>query len=369
MRNLTAVLSRSEEIILNLRSLFGSYGYSHCNVGPFEEYDFYLRNRSSLPGEDALIFNDADGRLMALKPDVTMSIVKTVQEGMPGLRKLCYNESVYRIPIGDAGFRETVQTGLECIGDLDAYTVGEVLMLALKSLRTIHHSYILNLSHLGILDGLLDQALTENQNRSPILKAMGQKNLAALRQSCQALNVQPEYVKDLETLLSLYGPIRESLPQVETMVKNSKMEQAVKELSDIRDIMELYGLGDHIHLDFSIKGGSDYYSSLIFRGFVENVSSPVLSGGRYDKLIRRMGKNLGGIGFAVYLDQLSKTKKDTEEEVLLLYEKGISPQQVIRTVSVLKQDGLHVRADQQIPGDGRYSRILKLTEGGVTEIE
>ena len=133
--------------------------------------------------------------------------------------------------------------------------------------------------------------------------------------------------------------------------------------------MEIYGLGDHIHLDFSIRGGSDYYSSLIFRGFVENLSSPVLSGGRYDKLIRRMGKNSGGIGFAVYLDQLTKLKKPAEEEVLLLYGEEIPPQQVIRTLSVLKQDGLRVRADRQIPGDCRYSRILKLTEGGVTEIE
>lgn len=369
MQNISAVLSRSEEIILNLRSLFGSYGYSHCNVGPFEEYDFYLRNRSALPGEEVLIFTDADGRLMALKPDVTMSIVKTVQDNVPGLRKLCYNESVYRIPTGGAGFRETVQTGLECIGDLDAYTVGEVLMLALKSLRTIQSSYILNLSHLGILDGLLDQVLSENQDRTAVLKAIGQKNLAGLRQCCEALKMDSTYVEALEKLTNLYGPLRDTLSQVQEIAKGEKMENAVKELLEIRDIMEMYGLGDHIHLDFSIQGGSDYYSGLVFRGFVENVASPVLSGGRYDSLIGRMGKNAGGIGFAVYLDQLTRKKKDPEEEVLLLYEDGISPQQVIRTISVLKQDGLRVRADRQIPGDVRFTRILKLTEGGVTEIE
>ena len=369
MQTVSAVLSRSEEIILNLRSLFGSYGYSHCSVGPFEEYDFYLRNRSALHGEEVLIFNDADGRLMALKPDVTMSIVKTVQDGVPGLRKLCYNEPVYRIPTGGAGFRETVQTGLECIGDLDAYTVGEVLMLALKSRRTIQSNYILNLSHLGILDGLLDQALGENRDRSAILKAMGQKNAAALRQACADLCVDPSFAEALETLTSLYGPLRDTLPQVEKLVKGEKMEKAVEELREIRDIMEVYGMGDHIHLDFSIRGGSDYYSGLVFRGFVESVSSPVLSGGRYDRLIRRMGKETGGIGFAVYLDQLGRKKKEQEEEVLLLYDDRVSPQQVIRTVSVLKQDGLCVRADRQIPGDCRGTRILRLTEGGVTEID
>ena len=168
--------------------------------------------------------------------------------------------------------------------------------------------------------------------------------------------------------MNLYGPLRDSLPQVEKLAEGEKMQSALRELQEIRDIMECYGLGDHLHLDFSIRGGTDYYSGLVFRGFVENVASPVLSGGRYDKLIDRMGKKAGGIGFAVYLDQLGRKKKEKEEEVLLLYEDGISPQQVIRTVSVLKQDGLRVRADREIPADCRGIRILKLTESGVTEV-
>ena len=369
MADLNAVLSRSEEIILNLRSLFGSYGYTHCSVGPFEEYDFYARNRSALPGEEVLIFTDADGRLMALKPDVTMSIVKTVQENQPGLRKLCYNEPVYRIPTGGAGFRETVQTGLECIGNLDAYTVGEVLMLALKSLRSIQNTYILNLSHLGILDGLLDQALTENQDRGAILKAMGQKNTPALQAACEGCGMERRYADALQTLMTLYGPLRDSLPQVEALAEGEKMMAAVSQLREIRDSMECYGLGDHLHLDFSIRGGTDYYSGLVFRGFVEGVASPVLSGGRYDQLIGRMGKRAGGIGFAVYLDQLGRKKqKAPQEEALLLYDDSVSLEQVIRTISVLKQDGLRVRADREIPADCSYARVLKLTESGVTEV-
>ena len=368
MRNLLLSLSRSEEIILNLRSLFGSYGYSHCNVGPFEEYDFYARNRSALPGENVLIFTDADGRLMALKPDVTMSLVKTVQEGCRGLRKLCYDESVFRIPTGGAGFRETVQTGLECIGNLDSYAVGEVLMLALKSLAAIQSRCILNLSHIGILDGLLDEALSENQDRAPVLKAVSQKNLAGLKKICGDYGMAPQKIHALETLTVLYGPLRDTLPQVEALAQGEKMQRAIQELAQIRDIMEVYGLGDRLHLDFSIRGGTDYYSGLIFRGFVEGVSSPVLSGGQYDRLIHRMGKQSGGIGFAVYLDQLGGSR-DREDQVLLLYGDDVTPQQVIRTVSVLKQDGLQVRADREKPDDCRYTRVLKLSKGGLNEIE
>lgn len=370
MKNLSSHLIRSEEIILTLRSLYESYGYNRCNVGTFEQYDFYHKNKSALCGEDVLVFTDADGRLMALKPDVTMSIVKNVKDA-PGLRKVCYNENIYRIPTGGAGFRESVQTGLECIGNIDDYSTGEVLMLAVKSLKRIGDSgFILNLSHIDILDGLLDCAKIDKADRDPILKAVEQKNIPALKDLAKALNVEKTYLDSLITLTTLYGTLQDSISTVKELSKGDKMMNAVSELEKIKDLMDAYGLGDRVYLDFSIRGGDDYYSGLIFRGFLEGVSAPVLSGGRYDKLIRRMGKSGGGIGFAVYLDMLSRKKhKDDDEQTLLLYDDDVSPDQVIRRVSILKQDGIRVRAEREIPPECKYTRLLKMTKDGVSEID
>ena len=363
-------LSPYEQIILKLRGLYGKYGYTRCQVGTFERYDFYARNRSALPGEEVLVFTDADGSLMALKPDVTMSIVKNVPDQAQGLRKLCYDENVYRIPAGGAGFRETVQTGLECIGSLDDYAVGEVLMLALKSLSAIRKNYILNLGHVTLLDGLLDLALKPEADRSSILKAMDQKNLGALSQACEEAGVTAPYQETLKTLTTLYGPLKETLPVVEELAEGEKMQQACRELRAVRDLMEAYGLGDHLYLDFSVRGGTDYYSGLVFLGFVDNAARPVLSGGRYDKLIHRMGKNLGGIGFAVYLDQLDRSRSDRlDADILLIYDEEVPAGQVIRTVANLKQDGARVRAERQVPQDLRYGRLLKLGTEGVTELD
>ena len=369
MQNLMSPLSPYEEIILNLRGLFGRYGYTHCQVGPFEDYNFFLKNRSALPGEEVLVFTDADGSLTALKPDVTMSLVKNVKDGQQGLKKLCYNENIYRIPTGGGSFRESVQTGLECIGQLDDYAVGEVLMLALKSLSAIRKNYILNLSHVALMDGLLDLALPESADRLPILKAVGQKNLGALAQACEEAEIGEEDRRALETLTTLYGPIRDTLPQVEALSRGEKMTNACRELAVIRDLMEVYGLGDHLYLDFSVRGGTDYYSGPVFLGYVDNAAGPVLSGGRYDQLVHRMGKKAGGIGFAVYLDQLERAAgKNLDTDILLLYGAEVPAASVIRTVANLKQDGLRVRAEQQIPEDCRYGRLLKLTEEGVSEL-
>ena len=368
MTNLSSCLTASEEIILTLRSLYESYGYSHCNAGTFEEYDFYRRNRSSLCGEDVLVFTDADGRLMALKPDVTMSIVKNIQKSA-GLKKLCYDENIYRIPTGGAGFRESVQTGLECIGDIDAYSEAEVLMLALKSLNKIDSNYILNISHIDILEGLLDLSVPDDKNSDELLKAIEQKNIPSLKVLAKELNMEDKFISDLIKLTTLYGTLNQNILIVKSIAQGERMKRGINELEQINKLINAYGLGDRVHLDFSIRGGNDYYSGLVFRGFLEGISDAVLFGGRYDTLIKRMNKTGGGIGFAVYLDTLNKIKSaKADEKILLLYDDTVSPEQVIRSVSILKQDGIKVRAQREIPVEYKYTRLLRMTDNEVNEI-
>ena len=364
MNGMQAPLNTHEEMILGLRQLYSQYGYDNCRVANFEEYDFYVQNRSALSGEEVLVFTDADGRLMALKPDVTMSIVKNVREGAPGLRKFSYNESVYRIPTGGTGFRESVQTGLECIGKLDTYAVCEVLMLAIRSLKTVNASCILNLTHLEIIYGLLEQATESEAVRASILKAMEQKNLAALTAICQEKQIGAVCTQILQQLTGLFGPLRDTLPVVKNLAVGERMQNACRELEEISTVMEAYGLGDQIHLDFSIRGGTDYYSGLVFQGLVPETPDPVLRGGRYDRLINRMGKSGGGIGFAVCLDQLDNRNYQTEK-TLLIYDDNTPAAQVAKAVEEMLQAGLPVRAEREIPPECENYRIVKLTEGGV----
>ena len=60
----------------------------------------------------------------------------------------------------------------------------------------------------------------------------------------------------------------------------------------------------------------NYYNGIVFKGFVQGVPVGVLSGGRYDRLMERVNKKAGAIGFAVYLDEvdriLDKSEADTE---------------------------------------------------------
>ena len=109
----------AEQAVFALRELYGRYGYTQYKMSKFEEYDLYVRNKDFLVGDGVITFTDTDGKLMALKPDVTLSIVKNSKDGV--MQKVYYNENVYRISRSTHTFKEIMQTGLECIGDIDAY--------------------------------------------------------------------------------------------------------------------------------------------------------------------------------------------------------------------------------------------------------
>ena len=168
-------LDLSERIQFTLRRLYDSHGYRRYRMNKFEEYDLYARNKDFLISDHVLTFTDSDGKLMALKPDVTLSIVKNSPDE-PGVRKLYYNENVYRVSKGTHTFKEIMQTGLECIGDIGLLEVCEVMLLAVRSLESISDNYIFELSHEGIVESVFNSCNIKQNLRGKILSAVSRKS-------------------------------------------------------------------------------------------------------------------------------------------------------------------------------------------------
>ena len=146
--------NNEEELCFNLQKLYGGFGYQRYKMGKFEEYSLYLDNKNFLKSQSVITFNDHGGKLMALKPDVTLSIVKNAAPGQP--RKVYYKESVYRPDKTTGEFREISQIGLELLGGVDDVATAEVLFLAAKSLEEIDDDYILDVAHPGVVVGLIE---------------------------------------------------------------------------------------------------------------------------------------------------------------------------------------------------------------------
>ena len=151
-----SILRNDERAVLTLRSLYKENNYNYFKMSKFEEYDLYSSNKDFLVGEGVITFNDTDGSLLALKPDVTLSIIKNFKEEN-GVERYYYSENVYRISDTSHTYKEIMQTGLECIGNVTDKEVEEVVLLALKSLETLSDGYVLDLSHQGFVNSLLRQ--------------------------------------------------------------------------------------------------------------------------------------------------------------------------------------------------------------------
>ena len=300
-----SVLDDTERMIFALRTLYMKHGYTQYRMSKFEEYDLYSRNKDFLVSDGVVTFTDTNGRLMALKPDVTLSIIKNNRDEEGVVKKLCYNENVYRISRSTNTFREIMQAGLECIGDVDESCVAEVLCLAAESLAICDSDFVLEVSHLGILSKFVEDISEDPQIRQSILKCAGEKNLHEITEICKRNNIDLEKAEPLKRLLGLYGSVRDELPKLIDIAGG----RADAEINAIREALSCFvgtGFEKSIKLDFSLTGDTNYYNGIIFKGYVEGVSGSVLSGGRYDNLMRRMGRRSKAIGFAVYLDMLDR---------------------------------------------------------------
>ena len=131
------IFSNKEKAMFALRSLYASHGFSMYRMSKFEEFELYASNMDFLDSGQIITFTDTDGMLMALKPDVTLSIVKNNRHIGNRIIKLFYNENIYRVSPKTHYFKEIMQVGLEYIGEIDLCVLCEVISLAAKSLHKI----------------------------------------------------------------------------------------------------------------------------------------------------------------------------------------------------------------------------------------
>ena len=176
-----SILKKDELAIFTLRKLYSTHGYKKYKMRKFEEYDFYSENKDFLASDGVITFTDADGRLLALKPDVTLSILKNFKAQKGCVKRLYYNENVYRISETSHTYRDILQTGLECMGDIGSAETCEVTLLALQSLALISEDYVLDLAHAGLLFALLDDYGLQGEARKRAEQALREKNADALR--------------------------------------------------------------------------------------------------------------------------------------------------------------------------------------------
>ena len=355
------LMKQEEKAVFSLRELYQQFGYSQFKMSKFESYDLYMQNKDFLVSDGIITFTDMDGTLMALKPDVTLSIVKNFRKDQTPIQKVYYNENVYRIAGASHSYREIMQTGLECLGDVGLYEICEVILLAANSLCAISDRFILDISHMQIVWDVIKKTALPYQKEQAVLEAIRDKNEDALR----------EYPL-LQKLIRTNGLMKQVLPLLSEFCTTEASQQAYDHLQIIYQILEQNGLGDRIHLDFSVVNDMNYYNGFVFRGYIEGIPRSVLSGGQYDKLMEKMGKNACGIGFAVYLDQLERLdphQREFDVDTVLLYSEDDDVFSLSCKASEITAAGVTVLLLKEVPDALRYRRLMRFENGRLEILE
>ena len=357
-----SLMRPEERAAFTLQALYRRWGYLPFRMSRFEEYDFYARNKDFLVSDRIITFTDSRGRLLALKPDVTLSIIKSGAD-QPGCRqKLCYSEKVFRAAGGMGEFKEITQAGLECIGDLDAYDSFEVTALAVRSLSLLGGDYVLNLSHLGLLNALLSALGEDGALTRQAAQCIAGRSVHELEALCRGAQLPEETVREFCFFAGLHAPLAQAIEELAPYCESDAALAALAELRCLSGMLSEAGLSDKVCFDFSVVNNREYYNGLVFQGFLDGVPESVLAGGQYDRLMARMGRRASGLGFAVYLDRLpdDPNADGADVDVLLLY---ADPASVPAAVERLQAEGKRVSEQREIPAGLRYRELVDLRGG------
>ena len=344
-----------EQAVFALRGLYQRYGYAPYKMSQFEEYDLYVRNKDFLISDKIITFSGEGGKLMALKPDVTLSIVKNAPEEPGVVQKVYYSENVYR------DYREIMQAGLECVGDLTPDDIAEAVLLAVKSLDLLGGRYVLDISHMGLLAAVLERCGFDEEKQKQAMACLRQKNTHDLKALCG----------DNRTAWETLGAISacrrgaEALEALTPYLTGEAEQAAVAELNALLGMLKERGYEDCVRLDFSVSNDLGYYSGVVFRGYLEGIPESILSGGQYDKLPRKMGRKSRAIGFAVYADLLQERNQEDSSfdvDTLILHDGTVSLSEVNRAAKAASKNGSVLVATT--PPKGRSWKNVVTLGGG-----
>lgn len=351
----TTVLRNDEKAVFALRSLYRKYGYTQYKMSKFEEYDLYVRNKDFLVSDRVITFTDTNGKLLALKPDVTLSIINHL--GNSEIQKLYYNENVYRVSGESHRFKEIMQTGLECVGNIGLYEIAEVTSLAVKSLMMIDENYQLDISHAGFVEAVIEENNIPEDIISTVREFIFLKNQGGITKLLKEGLLTENQAQALISLICDYADIDD----FNLNVTSEKARKAFEEFKTVLNTLKALGLDKKVRINFSLANNMSYYSGIVFKGYIEGIPTGVLSGGQYDSLMKKLKKNVSAIGFAVYMDGFERLNiKNQEYDVDILFiPETDEPQKIMEAVEKLSSNGESVLVYKEIPAKIKYKRLVK----------
>ncbi len=300
-----AALREAESV---LREVYRRWGYTEY-IPPTFEYAETLSTGTGAPLQEQMYrFFDRDGKVLALRPDMTIPTARLVGSKLfdqPFPQRYFYTGPVFRYQEPVAGMpREFYQAGVELLGAADPEADAEVLALAVASLQTLGLArFRLVLGQMAFFRGLLESLQLDPADAAVLHSALDRKSAPELQELVSRWGLRGRLREALLTLPQLHGT-QGVLAAATKVALNDTMRSALENLRAVERVAALYGIKEMITLDLAEVRGMEYYTGITFEGFVPGLGVAVLSGGRYDHLVGAFGRPQPAVGFAITLDRV-----------------------------------------------------------------
>ena len=292
---------------------FCKWGYKEIITPTVEFYETFNYNSQTLKEEDMYKFFDNRGRILVLRPDMTIPIARVVEtkfKDAPLPIKLRYNANVFRVHVDLGGKRnEYTDCGVELIGLEDYKSDLEVLVLALEALDKLGlNDFKLEIGNMGFFQAAFKNLNISEDEKAIIAQYIEDKNLKSLEDYLKSLDIKNEYKEFFNKLPWLFGDIK-VLEKAKQFAFNDELKKNLEYIENLYAELDSLGYGDKVTFDLGMVPRLNYYTGIIFRGYGEGLGNTVLRGGRYDSLIEIGDKYLPAIGFSIDINSVIESVK------------------------------------------------------------
>ena len=298
-------VTAQRETLNKLNSLYEALGFLPVETPTVEFYDVFDRHADFISQEQMLKVNGTDGKIAVLRPDNTAPIARLTAtkfraEGLP--QKLCYSQSVFRVGNTYAAEKsEILQSGIEIIGESGESADLFALFTAAEALRLCSADFKIEIGHAKLFEALT-RRFALNDGQRDILKSY-----LATRNSSGYPFFEDSEAMDTARRLALLCGGSEILEEAKELCGGDKEALDILEyLGRIYNNFADAGYKDNIIIDLGMVQSIDYYSGMVFRGYIGGIGSQILSGGRYDTLLGCFGVDTAACGFAVNVSEIAE---------------------------------------------------------------
>lgn len=305
------------------------YGYENIQTPTFEFFDVFSEEIGTTSSRELYKFFDKDGNTLVLRPDFTPSMARCaakyfMEQDVP--IRFCYAGNTFINNSNLQGkLKELTEMGAELIGDASVYADAEMIMMVIDTLRASGLTkFQVSIGEVEYFKGICRHAGLDNETEMALRDYISEKNFFAAEELMMEKGISE---RDREAILQVreFYEVEKTLTKAKELAPNEMSRSAIARLEELYELLKKYGVEDYVSFDLGMLSKFHYYTGVIFKAYTYGVGDAIVTGGRYDTLLGRFGKETAAIGFMVIVDDLMEAlfRQGIEVEVEVVENKQI----------------------------------------------